>query len=110
LSPVPARPRGGPVGETPFAVTEPRFSVVDVRGVMTRGSEFLLSLLLGVPAAAIGLLLLSLGPLGWFLAAFLGVAVVGAAAVFGDAAPDVGSGYCNCVPVARRPVPASDRY
>jgi hypothetical protein len=79
--------------------------VVDVGRPVTRGSEFLL----GVPAAAIGPLLLSLGPLGWFLAAFLGVAVVGAAAVFGGGDPDVGSGYRNCVPVARRNGSASDR-
>ena len=79
------------MSETAVAVTETRFSVVDVGRAMTRGSEFLLSLLLGVPAAAIGLLLLSLGPLGWFLAAFLGVAVVGAAAVFGGSDPDVGT-------------------
>ncbi|MFB6196035.1 MAG: zinc ribbon domain-containing protein [Haloplanus sp.] len=55
---------------------------------MVRESELMLYLLLGIPAVFVGLFLLFLGPVGWFLAVFLGVAVIGAAAVFGDSEAD----------------------
>ncbi|MFB6102806.1 MAG: zinc ribbon domain-containing protein [Haloplanus sp.] len=55
---------------------------------MTRGSELMLYLLLGIPVAVIGLFLLLMGPLGWFLAAFLGVAVIGAVAMLSDSDGD----------------------
>ena len=44
--------------------------------------------LLGIPAVVLAFVLLTMGPIGWFLGAFLGIAVLGAASVFGDDADD----------------------
>jgi hypothetical protein len=63
---------------------------------MTRESELMLYALLGIPAAAVGFVLLTMGPLGWFLAAFLGIAVLGAASVLGDDAANGGPDRVNC--------------
>jgi hypothetical protein len=48
---------------------------------MTRESELMLYVLLGIPVVVLAFFLLLVGPLGWFLAAFLGIAVLGAASV-----------------------------
>ena len=52
--------------------------------------------LLGIPVVVVGVVLLTMGPLGWFLAAFLGIAVLGAASVFGDDTADEGPDRVNC--------------
>jgi hypothetical protein len=56
----------------------------------------MLSVLLGVPAAVVGLFLLTIGPVGWFVAAFLGIAVIGASAVFGDSGGGGDPDRTNC--------------
>jgi hypothetical protein len=63
---------------------------------MTRESELMLYALLGIPAAVLAVVLLTMGPIGWFLAAFLGIAVLGAASVFGEDDEDAGTGRVNC--------------
>jgi len=64
---------------------------------MTRESELMLYFLLGIPAVVIGFILLTLGPIGWFLAAFLGIAVLGAVSVFGeDEGESDGPNRVNC--------------
>jgi len=64
---------------------------------MTRESELMLYFLLGIPAVVVGFVLLMMGPIGWFLAAFLGIAVLGAASVFGeDDAEREGPERVNC--------------
>jgi hypothetical protein len=64
---------------------------------MTRTSELMLYLLLGIPAAVLGLVLLTMGPIGWFLAGFLGIAILGAASLWGDDdAADTGPERVNC--------------
>ncbi|AZH25563.1 hypothetical protein [Haloplanus aerogenes] len=64
---------------------------------MTRESELMLYFLLGIPAVVVGFFLLMMGPIGWFLAAFLGIAVLGAASVFGeDNAEREGPARVNC--------------
>ena len=52
--------------------------------------------LLGIPAVVVGFVLLAMGPIGWFLAAFLGIAVLGAASVFGDDEEREGPARVNC--------------
>jgi len=52
--------------------------------------------LFGIPAVVVGFALLTMGPLGWFLAAFLGIAVLGAASVLGDDAADESRDRVNC--------------
>jgi hypothetical protein len=51
---------------------------------MTRGSEFLLALLILGPAAAVLVVLVLAGPVGWFLAAFLVLAGMALRAMVGD--------------------------
>jgi len=63
---------------------------------MTRGSELMLYALLGIPVVVLAFVLLTMGPLGWFLAAFLGIAVLGAASVFGEDEEAVGPERVNC--------------
>jgi len=63
---------------------------------MTRGSELLLYLLVGIPAAGLGLLLLLAGPVGWFLAAFLGIAALGVASVLRDDGTGGATDRVNC--------------
>ena len=52
--------------------------------------------LLGIPVAVLAFVLFTMGPIGWFLAAFLGIAVLGAASVFGDDEADAGPERVNC--------------
>jgi len=56
----------------------------------------MLYVLLGLPAAGLAFVLLTMGPVGWFLAAFLGIAVLGAASVFGEDQEAVGPNRVNC--------------
>ncbi|WP_435067101.1 hypothetical protein [Haloplanus sp. C73] len=63
---------------------------------MTRESELMLSALLGIPAIVVGVVLLTLGPIGWFLAAFLGIAVLGVTALRGGDDGDDGPERVNC--------------
>jgi hypothetical protein len=63
---------------------------------MTRESELMLYALLGIPVVVLALFLLTMGPLGWFLAAFLGIAVLGAASVFGNDDEGAGPERTNC--------------
>ncbi|MEF8856725.1 MAG: hypothetical protein V5A16_04820 [Haloplanus sp.] len=73
---------------------------------MTRESELMLSLLLGVPAAVTGLFLLTMGPIGWFLAGFLGIAALGVASLRGaDDAAGTGSERVNCPHCGSRTAP-----
>jgi hypothetical protein len=63
---------------------------------MTRESELMLYALLGIPAVVLAFVLLTMGPIGWFLAAFLGIAVLGAASVFGEDEEPTGPERVNC--------------
>ena len=63
---------------------------------MTRESELMLYALLVLPAAVVGFFLLLMGPIGWFVAGFLGIAVIGAAAMLGESDKDEESVRTNC--------------
>jgi|GEM_PF-4555777 len=65
-------------------VSETCFDVAGVAPAVTRESELMLYALLGIPAVVVGFVLLTLGPLGWFLAAFLGIAALGITSLRGD--------------------------
>lgn len=56
---------------------------------MTRGSELLLSLVVGGTLLLVGLFLFVLGPLGWAVAAVIGLAVLATSSVGdGDGTPE----------------------
>jgi hypothetical protein len=64
---------------------------------MTRGSTPVLYVLLGIPAVVlVVVVLLATGPVGWFLAAFLGIAALGVASLFGANAEGAGTDRANC--------------
>jgi hypothetical protein len=84
------------VSEARVVATETGFPTAFVGPPMTRESELMLYFLLGIPAVVVGFVLLTMGPIGWFLAAFLGIAVLGAASVFGDDADGDGPERVNC--------------
>jgi hypothetical protein len=63
---------------------------------MTRESEIMLYVLLGIPVVVLAFFLLMMGPIGWFLAAFLGIAVLGAASLFGEDEEREGPARVNC--------------
>ncbi len=56
----------------------------------------MLYVLLGLPAAVVGFFLLMMGPVGWFVAGFLGIAVIGAAAMLGESDDRDGPDRTNC--------------
>lgn len=64
---------------------------------MTRESELMLYVLFGIPAVALVFFFLLVGPLGWFLIAFLGITVLGVRSVLGDDGDvDDASDRVNC--------------
>jgi len=75
---------------------------------VTRESELMLYALLGIPVVVVGFLLLTMGPIGWFLVAFLGIAVLGAASVFGEDEEDVGPNRVNCPACGSRTAAGGD--
>ncbi|GAB6860067.1 hypothetical protein ACFR97_02525 [Haloplanus litoreus] len=63
---------------------------------MTRESELMLYALLALPAAVVGFVLLLMGPVGWFVAGFLGIAVIGVAAMRGESNDGDDPDRTNC--------------
>lgn len=76
---------------------------------MTRESELMLYALLGIPVAVVGVFLLALGPIGWFLAAFLGIAVL-SVTMLRDGGDEDGNGpkRVNCPHCGSRTDPGGD--
>ena len=56
----------------------------------------MLYVLIGIPAVVLAFFLLMMGPIGWFLAAFLGIAALGVASLFGDDEARAGPTRVNC--------------
>lgn len=63
---------------------------------MTRGSELLLYLLLGIPVAFVLLFLFALGPLGWFAVGFLGLGGMILVAYLDGGTADPAAETTNC--------------
>jgi len=72
---------------------------------MTEGSRLILYLLFGMAGLALLLVLLSLGPLGWFLAAFL---IIAAIAYSGRGDDDARPDRTNCAACGAPNLPDSE--
>jgi len=75
---------------------------------MTPESKVMLYALVGIPAIVVGFVLLIMGPLGWFLAAFLGIAALVVRSVFGEDDASDGSDRVNCPACGSRTDPGGE--